>query len=337
MALFRRKPTPTDLYRAYTDGLPGSPVDRAAAELMLERGNVLPCTGPETESIRGLHKEHPRVLLFKALRELDPPRGRDPGALAGESQDTGDCTSHGTRNAGDLTRAVEIVVKGESDRYIARGATEYLYAGRGHGGQGMSPQKATKIYAEGQLLRKDYREEGGPDLRKYNAKVGMDQGRSGIPQRWQEIAEKELAAKKWIGPETLEHCLDCMAAGFGMHAGSQFGSSPRVGPDGLNRKTTSWNHDMAHAGYDLTGEIWREPVVFVPNSWAAWNQPNPVWLSAESVLGPWINGMLVVPLEDYERHIVRARSVYALAHIEGDAIKPLPLTSSGIGGWTQSA
>ena len=337
MGIFATKPTPQDLYRAYTDGLPGSVNDEADAELLLEEG-LVGAMGNDTTNIKGLHKTRPRVLLFKALRQLDAPGMHDrPGALASEAQTTGDCVSHGVRNCIDGSRAYEIVTLKEGDQWIARGATEYIYAGRGHRGAGMSPQKATRIVNEGQLLRRDYRPEGGPNLKKYNAKIGMSKGGSGIPSKWSEIAQDELYSHKWLNPKTLEDCLDCMAAGFCGHAGSQFGSRPRTGPDGLNTKGASWNHDMAHFGYDMTSEIWKVPVVFIPNSWSAWNEENPVWARHTEILGDWIHGMLVVPFDVFEQHIVRAGSCYYHGHIEGGAIKPLPLIDSGVSEWLAAA
>lgn len=338
VSLFRkRRPSPRDLYRAYCDGLPGSPADHALGERLIERGVALPGSSPRAGSIQGLHRQHKRALLFKALRRLDPPKKGAPGAYADESQTEPDCTSHGSRNGFDTTRAVEIVSQGSGEQFIVRGSTEMIYAGRGSAGGGMSPQKATLILAKGQLLRRDYTAEGGPDLRKYNGALGARLGRSGIPQRWMEIAETQCKAGQWIAPASTEETLDCLAAGFGGHCGSQFGSSPRLGADGLNLRTTSWNHDMAIVGYDLSCEIWRTEVVFVANSWGAWNDPNPVWLQHVDVLGDWIPGMLVVPLDVYAKHCVAARSIYMLAHIDGDAIKPLPLTTSGISGWSKAA
>lgn len=337
MGVFSRTPKPHDLYRAYTDGLPGSVNDEADAELLLQEGLVC-STGPETESIKGLHKERPRMLVFKALRQVDGPGIHDkPGALASEPQTTGDCVSHGVRNCLDGSRAYEIVVKGESDIWVARGATEYIYAGRGHRGAGMSPQKATRIINEGQLLRRDYRPEGGPNVETYNAKIGMSKGGSGIPESWKGIARDELFSAKWINPKTVEDCLDCMAAGFCGHAGSQFGSRPKTGPDGLNTKGATWNHDMAHFGYDLTREIWKTEVVFIPNSWSAWNAENPVWAKNVEILGDWIHGMLVVPLDVFANHIVRAGSCYYHGHVEGGAIKALPLLDSGVSEWSKAA
>ena len=338
MGLFDRQKTAKQLRSAYSNGFQGCPLDPADHELMLQEGLVGMCGDTASEPIKDLHKERPRSLLFKPLRLLDPPTGgRNQGGLASESQTTGDCTSHGTRNCIDGTRAVEIVVDNQPEQWVARGATEYIYSGRGHGGAGMSPQRATRIVSEGQLLRLDYSQDGGPNLTKYNARLGMDNGRRGIPKSWADIARNELKSHKFYTPRSVEDALDCMAAGFCGHAGSQFGSRSNTGNDGLNHKTESWNHDMAHFGYDLTREIWKVEVAFVPNSWGAWNKPNKVWLANEEVLGPWIPGMLVVPIEEFERHIINARSTYYHAQVEGDRIAPIPLTTGGSVHWGVAA
>lgn len=331
--MFRRKPSPKQLMQAYNDGLPGAPVDHAGRDQLMEDrlvGEYRSAAG----RINGLHKHRRRVLLYKALRRLDPPTSRsNQGAYASESQTAPDCTSHGSRWGVDTTRANEIVHDKTGERWVARGSTEHIYSGRGHGGGGMSPEKATRILGNGQLLRLDYRDEGGPDLRVYDSRKGERNGRTGIPRVWGEIAETELRAHKWFHARRTEEALDYMAAGYGGHAGSQFGSSQRTGADGLNLKTKSWNHDMAHVGFDLTCEFWRVAVVFIANSWGAWNLPNPVWRANEDVFGPWIPGMLVVPLELFARHIIRAGSAYYFAQVDGDAIKPLPLTEEDFGGW----
>lgn len=312
------KPSPLDLLQAYVDGLPGSPADPVFHDQLIEYGIVKEFGSENYADIKDLHKSRPRVLLFRYLRQYDAT------ALSDESQDTGDCTSHGSRNSGDLSRSTEIAT-GQAEEFVARGATEYIYAGRGHRGQGMNAGHATKILAKGQLLRLDYTEQGGPDLRKYNARIGM--GYSRIPDEWQKIAANELKADTWIAPTAVEQALDAMAAGYGGHAGSMYGTSRKTGADGLNTRSDSWSHDMAHAGYDLTREIWPEPVVFIPNSWGSWNERNPRW--DESVMGPWINGMIVCPLDHFERFILRAREIYYMVEFSGERIKARDLPDWG--------
>lgn len=312
------QPSPIDLLQAYVDGLPGAPCDPVLRDQLVEDGTVKLFGSENYADIKDLHKSRPRVLLFRYLRQYDPT------ALSDEAQTTGDCTSHGSRNSGDLSRSTEIAT-GQAEEFVARGATEYIYAGRGHRGQGMNAGRATKILTAGQMLRLDYSDQGGPDLRKYNAKIGM--GYSQIPEKWQQIAAAELAANTFITPRTVEEALDAIAAGYGGHAGSMYGTSQETGPDGLNLKTDSWSHDMAHAGYDLTCEIWREPVVFIPNSWKAWNKPNPLWDA--TVMGPWIPGMIVCPLDIFERHILRPGEIYYMVEFEGERIKARDLPDWG--------
>lgn len=318
--------SPRDIQRAYEEGFVGSPADPAYRDRVLLEQGIVKGFGDFTASIKDLHKDpaRQRVLLFKPLRELSP------NALSDDPQDTGDCTSHGSRNSVDLTRACDILLLNQPEEWVARGATELIYSARGHRGGGMNAGRATEVLTEiGNLLRLDYTAQGGPDLRTYNAELGIRNGGSGIPKAWAELAAKSFKAHTFVAPTTVEDALDCMANLMGGHAGSMFGSSSEVGSDGLNLKTTSWNHDMANAGYDLTQEIWKEPVVFVPNSWGAWNKPNPVWLKHIDVLGPWIPGMLVVPLELYDRHIVSGREIYFLGETDGEALKKKPLPDWG--------
>ena len=75
-----------------------------------------------------------------------------------ERQTTGDCVSHATRNGCDVTRAVEIDIKGDKESWVARGATEAIYGARGHSGQGMSCSRAATFVSQtgGVLVRKNY-------------------------------------------------------------------------------------------------------------------------------------------------------------------------------------
>ena len=59
------------------------------------------------------------ALLHKSVIKHDPTFG------AHERQTTGDCVSHSTRNAVDVTRCHEIV-GGHREEFVARGATEAI-------------------------------------------------------------------------------------------------------------------------------------------------------------------------------------------------------------------
>ena len=112
-------------------------------------------------------------LPFKCLLKFDPEFGPQ------EKQTTGDCVSHSTRNAIDVTRSVEIE-SGDPEGFIARGATEAIYGYRGHGGQGMACSRAARFVNDqgGIMLRKDY---GFVDFSTYNSAIGEKWGRKGVP------------------------------------------------------------------------------------------------------------------------------------------------------------
>jgi hypothetical protein len=78
-------------------------------------------------------------LPYKAIQYFFPSFGGD------ETQTTGDCVSHATRNAVDITRAYEILYGKEKESFIARGATEPIYGSRGSSGQGMQCSQAARF------------------------------------------------------------------------------------------------------------------------------------------------------------------------------------------------
>ena len=123
-------------------------------------------------------------LPFKSLLKYDPGFGPS------ERQATGDCVSHATRNAIDITRSVEID-KGEAEEFITRGATEAIYGSRGHAGQGMHCSRAARFVHDqgGILLRKKY-----PtlflDFSIYDSEIGTKWGRRGVPDNVKQEAQK---------------------------------------------------------------------------------------------------------------------------------------------------
>ena len=102
---------------------------------------------------------------FKSLLKFDPSFGPS------ERQTTGDCVSHSTRNAIDITRAVEIDIKGESESLRLVVPQKAYINLEGINGKGMTCSGAAKYVHSlgGILLRKDYKH---VDLSKYNSTLG---------------------------------------------------------------------------------------------------------------------------------------------------------------------
>lgn len=316
MSVFPAHPTPQAIHRAYNSGYPFWRFD-ASDERELEAvyasgppvyfGDVCPHLAGAGEA--------KRALLYRSREKYDP------GAFSQEPQTTGDCVSHGDRNARDTTRSVEIDIHRQPEEYFRRGATEPTYGARGWTGEGMDPATATRFVREvGWLMRENY---GVVDLSRYDSQIGTSWGGRGVPQEVKDLCRKYRVGRDVV-PRSAAEARDLLASGYAGHSGQTWGTPARTKADGLNRRSTGWNHDMATVGMDWTRELWSVEVFFVQNSWGAWNEPNPVWKQHEEILGPWIPGMIVVPVDEYDRYFVRSGSISYYADIVGVPRKPLP-------------
>ena len=251
---------PKDILNAYKDGFLGSWCDPEDTDKLL--GELPhPLFGVAAPDLYGSGKGKV-ALLHKSILKFDPTFG------AHERQTTGDCVSHATRSAVDVTRCHEIV-GGQREAFVARGATEPIYGARGHGGQGMSCSVAARFVAQngGILVRKDY---GFIDLSKYNSRVGTNWGRSGVPR--QVIDEGKKHQVKTISLiNTVDQARDAIANGYAISVCSNYGFSSRRDSNGIARKSGSWNHAMAWISMDDSHEIHKETLFLIQNSWGAFN------------------------------------------------------------------
>lgn len=199
-------------------------------------------------------------LPFKCLLEFDPGFG------PAESQTTGDCVSHSTRNAIDVTRAVEIK-NGENEDWLARGATEAIYQSRGHRQQGMTCSGATRYVYEngGILVRKDY---GDVDLSVYNSSLGANHR---IPNSIYKTEAQKHQVKTVSNVRTVEEARDALANGYALSVCSGYGFSSRRDTNGIAKRGSGWSHAMAWIACDDTRERLNETLFLVQNSWGMWN------------------------------------------------------------------
>lgn len=275
--------TPFQLMRSYEDGLPGYVPDEREKQDYLSSHRYGVFRAPNIfGSGRGK-----RALLWQYALKLDP-------LSFTERQTTSDCVSHGSRNARDMTRAVEILVKREPEAWFKRGATEPTYGARGHGGEGMSPARASRFERDvGFLARHDY---DVVDLSKYNGSLGARWGRTGVPSEVQELCRHNK-----VGQITLvrsqEELMDAMINGYAAHSGQSAGWASSPNDKNIHPRGRSWAHDMAIAGYDDTLEYWPFRVWFIVNSWGPWNQPVKNW---PKDFPPQVPGMIVTKAEDFD-------------------------------------
>lgn len=245
-------------------------------------------------------------LPFRCVLEL-----ADRDVFREEAQTTGDCTSHGARNAADISRAAEIVIHGEPESWEARGATEGIYGYRGFRGQGMSPARATQfLHRYGVLLRKRY---PFADLSRYNSGIGTRWGGSGPPNELLDVAD-DHPCKYFARIRSPEEARDALTNGYGLHVGSQHGFSSRRDDRGFADRRGNWNHDMCVGACDDTG---RDAAFLIINSWGEWNGGgHPEW-------GPIPGGSFLVTASTLGR-MIREGECWAVGDVTGWPAKDLP-------------
>jgi hypothetical protein len=252
--------SPKELLNAYKNGFVGSVCDPKDVDKLL--GELPhPLFGAAAYNLYESGKGK-TALLYKNVQRFDTGFGPS------ERQVTGDCVSHSTRNAIDVTRSTEII-GGEREEWVARSATEAIYGSRGHGGQGMSCSGAARFVHQngGVLLRKKY---GNIDLSKYDGMLGAGWGRRGVPS---EIVQegKKHQVKTISLVKTLDEARDAIASGYALSVCSGYGFSSRRDKHGIAKRSGGWNHAMAWVAMDDSHEIYNETLFLVQNSWGAWN------------------------------------------------------------------
>ncbi len=164
-----------------------------------------------------------------------------------EAQVGPDCVSHGKRNAGDITRACDIDLRGQPEEWISRGATEVIYGARGHCGAGMGGARGSNILTQrGFAIRKVY---GKYNLSTYNYRLGNSWCPDNIPQEiLDEIKPYVFGVASLV--RTVEELRDALANGYGADECSNFLPSPNRDSKGFVKQGGSGGHCKAIGGCD---------------------------------------------------------------------------------------
>jgi hypothetical protein len=180
------------------------------------------------------------------------------------------CVSWGFGHCVDVLSAVEIVLRGEAEQYLAECATEWIYGtsrviqGGGRlrnsdGSLGSWAQAAVK--ENGTLIRKDYG--SGVDLRKYSGDRAKDWGFRGLPHEMEKIADEHPVETTAL-VTSYEEARDSIANGYPVAVCSGVGFTMERDSEGFCRRKGSWAHCMAFTAVD---DAHRRPGLLCQNSW----------------------------------------------------------------------
>lgn len=260
------------------------------------------------------------AMLYRYRMKLDP-------LAYTTAQRRGDCVSFGFANACDAVRATEILAEGQQEGWIASSATEWLYWGRGHSGEGASCATIGDFVVNraGLLIRQNY-----PELRldfsKYNPRLGED-GRTGPPRAAIDVA-REHPLNVLTRITSIEEARDAIAAGHALACCSGISWSDQRDARGISKRTPQgWGHCMAWDAVDARHEIvakYGGPLFKVAQSWGDWNRGG--WATE---YGPCPTGGFWILPGDAATAISHG-GTYAVADARG--FRPTKLPTLGAGG-----
>ena len=296
--------TPKELYDNYRQGFSGCLWQQEVFDYLMENSKH-PLFGNASKKVKNSGKGKLSIPYKSVLKFEKNPYN--------ERQVTGDCVSHGTRNACDITRAVEIDVNGEREAWIARGATEAIYGSRGGSFQGMSCARAAEFVSKigGILVRKNY--PGVVDLSKYQGMLGAGWGGRGLPDKVLDLSnDHQIKTVSLV--RTVEEARDALANGYGVNVCSNYGFSNVRDKKGFAKVSGSWGHSMAWTACDDTnGEL----AFLVQNSWGKWNDGgHPDW-------GPIPDGSFLIHA-DVAKGMLAQNGAYTFSNFDGFPVQKLP-------------
>lgn len=247
-----------------------------------------------------------KVLLYDIIEKVS-------GSFPIRKQTIGDCVAHGAAYAVDAIKCVDIFIKGENEKWVARTSTEDIYwgsrnvIGKGRlgnrdGSFGIWAAKYVNQY--GALPRAQY---GNIDLTNYSGSKARTWGRKGhkLPQEFVEIV-KDHPVITVSQVRSYNEVRDLIANGYAVTIASSQGFSSRRDSEGFARPQGTWHHQMCILGVD---DAYKRPGVLVQNSWGKWNG------------GPKRNnqpdGSFWVDADDIERKILKTGDCWAYSGYEG--------------------
>lgn len=264
---------------AYIDGAPSSiyaysqdkPVQSGWIDSQKARERFVakhryPFLSQLNQEIRGTGKGK-KVFLWKLYEKL---LGHP---LQTHNQTIGDCISHGFGLGIDVLTAVRILMFNKQERWIAKAATEIIYAGSrvevGGGkvvGDGSTGAWAAEFIRKwGVLLRQPYLN-GRYDFTIYSGAKARELGKRnvGVPDELEPIC-KLHPVKTCSLVRSWEECRDAVANGYPVVMCSNIGFRKRRDANGfLRRSRRPWYHAMAIIGID---DEFRRPGALIQNSW----------------------------------------------------------------------
>lgn len=264
---------PLDLYTDSDKPVYAGWISDGAARKRFVQTHRYPFLRQQMEQIKGTGKGK-KVFLWKLFEQIT---GRP---LVPHYQTVGDCVAHACGLSVDILTAVRILMHNHSEKWVAKAATEIIYAGsRIEIGNGrLKKDGAYGVWAAefvrqwGVLLRQRYFN-GAYDFTTYNGQLARSLGArgAGVPDELEPLCKLHPVRTSAI-VSSWDECRDAVANGYPVSMCSNIGFKTKRDRDGfLRRSRRPWYHAMAIIGID---DEYRRPGALIQNSWGG-----DIWVS----------------------------------------------------------
>lgn len=219
----------------------------AFREFKIERPGPRPTTGK-------------KMFLHEVTRKV---LGKD---TENYRQEIGDCVSFGMKNAIEYLQCVEILLKGDAEKF-QNIFPPYIYGisrvqigggrlGNSDGSLGSWAADGVKQYGILSSIDQGVPQYAGSVAKKWGA-------RPGPPTEFIEISKKHLV--RTVAPITSVDALcEAICNGYACTVASMQGFAEQPDSKGFHRASGQWAHQMCIIGIDME---WSEPYVLILNSW----------------------------------------------------------------------
>lgn len=260
--------------------------------------------------------------------------GVNVNTIAYATQPVGNCVSRGTQNA-LLHTLCAAVASGDGaipDGMIEASATSnplssevnywFKWPGTRPGSDGWNASACLRVAKEkgGMLVRGDYRNIGGPDLRAETKATAHAYAAQSIPQTMLEIIHRNPLLA-YAECETFEEIADAIASGHAVQTDGGQGWASSVDENGFARRSGSWSHSMCATGVVRTEAAKKKyntvGLVLIQNSWANFNKSDSAKVMGTNFYLP--KGSFFARWED-----CRPRSWFAVTSVHGWRNRALP-------------
>lgn len=333
--LLRPMPAGADVVSEYENGFVGAYFDPVEHELAEESIHVdgLPFEWASAASSFGLVGAAAADGIYLLHKEVEAV-GLPIHTIAYASQPVGNCVSRGTQNAllHTLCAAVNHGEGSLPDGMVAAAAASnplssevnywFKWPGSRPGGDGWYAGACLRAAKErgGMVVRRDYRDVGGPDLRAETRATTHAYAAESIPAGMLRVIHQHplLAYAECKG---FEQVADAIASGHAVQTDGGQGWESSVDENGFARQRGGWSHSMCATGVVRTEAAKKKyntvGLLLIQNSWANFNKNDHARVMGTSIALP--RGSFFARWEDCP-----GRSWFAVSSVKGWENRRLP-------------